>query len=254
MSLINIHDWDSQHFGFVVARLSEGSSEALREAMDICWKEGVRLVISRFSTDNIHFAQELEGLGFQLMDTVTRYRLSLSNMALPAVRTPATIRPCLVSEAQYLADMATDIYVNHMGHFHNDPRLDRDKCNSVYAELIRNSCIKDGFADLVLVAEIKGKVVGFHSHRVEGDGLAGIISGVTREAQGYGIGKALILVSADWGRSQGLKWIEEYPHLNNYPMHGIMTSLQFKMQSSSYTFHKWLDTPIEGKDAEVEHH
>lgn len=241
MPLLRMHDWDTNHFGFKVARLSEGDPEAIGEAMDTCLKERVRLVISRISTDNIRFAQELERLGFQIMDTVTRYRLNLSNATVPMTRI-VTIRPCLVSEAELLASMARSIYVNHMGHFHNDPKINRSKCNEVYAAMIRNSCIQQGYADLVLVAETEGQIVGFHSHRVEEeDGLAGIVSGVIPKAQGKGVGRDLILASIDWAKAQGLKWIEEYPHINNYRMHNLMTNLQFRMQSSSYTFHKWFE-------------
>lgn len=242
MALVELMEWDTSFFGFKVARLHEEGPEKLKQVRDICFKEHIRLLISRFSTDNVHFAHELEGHGFELMDTVTIYRLNLADARVASIPVPAIIRPCLKSEAGDLATIARTVYANHVGHFHNDPRLDRDKCNDLYAELARNSCLDENLADIMLVAEMEGKIVGFHSHKIiQPNELRGVLSGVSHQAQGKGIGKALILATINWGKSQGLEWIEESPHVNNYVMHKIMVEFGFRLCASFYTFHKWFD-------------
>jgi len=229
-------------FGFKVAKLREEDVMKIEQIQDICFKEQVRLLTCRFSTDNVSLAHELEKNGFQLMDTVTIYRLDFARAPVVKVPVNVSIRPCRKSEAEDVAAIARAIYVNHVGHYHNDPRLDRDKSTELYTTMARDSCLDQNVASIMLVAEIEGKIVGFHSHKVaESKGLEGIINGVSRVAQGKGIGKALILASIDWGRSQGLEWNEQSPHINNYAMHRIMVDLGFRLCASYYTFHKWFD-------------
>jgi GNAT superfamily N-acetyltransferase len=91
------------------------------------------------------------------------------------------------------------------------------------------------------VAELDGAVVGFHSHRVEGKGLAGQISGVRLSAQGKGIGKALIAGSIVYGREQRLEWIQESPHINHPNMNRLIADIGYRMEATFYTFHKWFD-------------
>ena len=229
-------------FGFNIAKLREEDAKSLDEVQDVCRREQVRLLTCRFKTDNVSLAHDLEKHGFQLMDTVTIYRLHFARAPVVKASTSAIIRPCRESEAEDIAAIARTLYVNHVGHYHNDPRLDRGKSSELYAMMARDSCLGQKVASIMLVAEIEGKVVGFHSHRVVPQkGLEGIVSGVSHLAQGKGIGKALILASIDWGRSQGLEWIEQSPHVNNYAMHKMMVDLGFRLRASYYTFHKWFD-------------
>jgi GNAT superfamily N-acetyltransferase len=229
-------------FGLKVAKLREEDAKELKQVQDICQKEQVRLLTCRFKTDNVSLAHDLEKHGFQLMDTVTIYRLNFARAPVVKVPANAIIRPCRESEAEDVVAIARAIYVNHVGHYHNDPRLDPVKSTQLYAMMARDSCLDQKVASIMLVAEIEGKIVGFHSHRVVPQkGLEGIISGVSHLAQGKGIGKALILASIDWGRSQGLEWIEQSPHVNNYTMHRMMVDLGFALCDSYYTFHKWFD-------------
>lgn len=242
MDLIEFLEWDTNFFGIKVARLCDEAEARIKDAFDICIKENVRLLICRTSTDNIGYVHELERHGFELMDTVTRYRLYLNAAQLPLKLCPAIIRPCRSAEVDNLAAIATEVYVNHIGHFHQDPKLDRNKATAMYAEMARNSYLEKKADDIVLVARLENAVVGFHSHKVvPGNGIAGIISGVSPDAQGKGIGKALIVATIEWGKSQGLEWIEEYPHINHPSMHKIMSDLGFRLQSSSYTLHKWFN-------------
>lgn len=242
MALVEFLQWDTGFFGIKVARLGEEAAGQLQEAFNICKAQGVRLLICRTSTDNIHFAQELERNGFEIMDTVTRYRLYLADFPNVTVKCPAVIRPCQSNEIDDLAAIANEVYVNHIGHFHQDSKLDRDKCTALYAEMARNSYLEKKPDDIVLVAELAGRIVGFHSHQaVPGKGISGIISGVKHDAQGKGIGKALITNTIEWGKSCASEWIEEYPHINHPNMHRMMADLGFRLQASSYTFHKWFD-------------
>jgi len=180
------------------------------------------------------------------MDTVVYYYLTLADTQISRVTEPAIIRPCLKTEANDVAAIARAVYSDFVGHFHQDPRLDRDKCNALYAELARNLCVDQNLADVVLVAEMEGKIVGFDrhktvkSHRIVNAKVAeGVMSGVSHQAQGKGIRTALMRASCNWYKSRSLEYMDEVLHVNNYRMQRILASYGYKIYASVYTFHKW---------------
>jgi len=240
MNLIEILEWDTNHFGFKVARMNTATPEELQPALDSCAALGVKLLIHRCNTDNPRFVHQLERHGFELMDTNVRYCLSLADTQVTSVPGPAIIRPCLNTEANNVAAIARDAFAGYIGHFHNDPRLDRAKCDALYIEWARNLCLDQNLADLVLLAEMEGKIVGFDSHKIiKGKVADGILSGVSPQAQGRGIRKALMIASNNWCKSHGLERMEEGVDVNNYGIQRVLASLGFRMYASLYTFHRW---------------
>lgn len=240
MNLIEILEWDTNHFGFKVARMNAATSEELQPALDSCAALRVKLLIHRCNTDNLHFVHQLERQGFELMGTNLRYCLNLADTQITYVPGPAIIRPCRNTETNDVAAIARIAFTNYTGHFHNDPRLDRAKCDALYVEWARNSCLDQNLADLVLVVEMEGKIVGFDSHKIiKGKVADGVISGVSPQAQGKGIRKALMVAGINWCKSRGLERMEEGVDANNYRIQRVLVSLGFRMYASFYTFHKW---------------
>ena len=240
MNLIEILEWDTNHFGFKVARMNAATPEELQSGLDRCAALGVKLLIHRCSTDNIHFAHHLERQGFELMDINLRYCLSLADTQITHVPGPAIIRPCLNTDANDVAAIARTAFVGYTGHFHNDPRLDKDKCDALYIEWARNLCLDQNLADLVLVAEIEGKIVGYDSHKLINTKVAdGVLSGVSPQTQGKGIRKALMVASNNWCKSHGLERMEEEVNINNYRIQSVLVSGGFRLYAAQYIFHKW---------------
>ncbi len=246
MKLVEILEWDTNHFGIKVARGNAATPEELQMVLDSCDTLGVKLLIQRCSTDDIHFVHTLERHGFELMDTLVNYYLRLADIQISHVPEPAIVRPCLKTEADDVAAIARVVYSDFVGHFYQDPRLDREKCNVLYAELARNSCLDRNLADVVLVAEMEGKIVGFDSHKtVKSHRIAsakvaeGVMSGVSHQAQGKGVRTALMRASCNWYKSLGLEYMDEGLHVNNYRMQRVLASYGYKIYASEHTFHKW---------------
>ncbi len=240
MNSLEILEWDSNHFGFKIAKMNAATPEELQTALDKCAALGVKLLIHRCSTDNIHFVHELEGQGFALMDTNLRYCLSLADIQITPAPGPARIRTCPNTQANKVAAVAGAAFASYVGHFHSDSMLDRAKCDALYVEWARNSCLDQNLANLVLVAEIRGKIVGFVTYKVIKPGVAeDVLSAVSPAVQGKGIRKALVIAGINWCKSQGLERIEAGVNVNNYGIQRVLTSLGFRVYTSSYTFHKW---------------
>ena len=241
MALIEVMEWDTSFFGFKVARLQTQAPEQMDEAERICREQRIRLLISRFDTHNVSFAHELEQHGGELMDTIVRYRLKLDRTQIPSIPGPATIRPCLDNEVDEVAAVASATFDNYgVGHFHQDARLDRDKCDALYVEWARNSCLDRNLADMVLVAEMDGRIVGFATDKIVGEGVGeGILFGTSPEARGKQIYRAFMVASMHWCASQGLERMQVATQVNNYAVQSVWASLGFRICASCYTFHKW---------------
>ena len=235
MDEIKVSEWDTNHFGFKVAKMGEVKElqPALKEYADL----GVKLLIHRCSAEDFHHIHQLEKYGFELMDGLVYYRLRVGD----APWTSHLIHPCLESEAEEVAEIAKEVYVNWLGHFHQDPRLDRAKCDDLYIKWARNACLDKKVAEIMFVAKVDGRIVGFDSHEIiNGDTAFGVISGVSKEFQGKGIRTALLFAGMNWCKSQGLEYMEADVHINHYIMHRVYSDHLFKIYKSEYTFHKWL--------------
>ncbi len=231
--MIKISEWDTKHFGFKIAKMGE---EELQPALDECADLGVKLLICRCNAENLSFLHQLEKKGFGLMDGLVYYRLRVGD-------TPWTshlIRPCLPCEAKEVATIAKEVYTDFIGHFHQDPMLGKAKCDDLYVKWARHACLDKKVAEIMLVAEVDGKIVGFDSHEIiNGDTGFGVISGVSKEFQGKGIRTALLFAGMNWCVSQGLEYMEADVHINHYIMHRVYSNHGFKIYKSEYTFHKW---------------
>lgn len=235
-----ISKWDTNHFGFKVAKTDMTSVKEILPAESFCSKKGVKLLIIRVATDNTSIVHKLQEQGTGLMDTNLRYYLSLASIQVMPVLGPAVIRSCLKADANNVSTVAKAAHAGYIGHFHNDPRLDRNKCDALYTEWAKNLCLDQNLANLVLVAEIEGKIVGYDSHKLINTNVAdGVLSGVSPLTQKKGIRKALVVASNNWCKSHGLERMEEEVSINNYRMQSILIGSGFKLYAAEYIFHKW---------------
>lgn len=155
--------------------------------------------------------------------------------------------PSDVARLQYIARSA----FRH-DHFHSDPRIPPAAADEVYVRWVKNSC--QGRADAVLVAEEPGNpdgVSGFITCRVDQtvSAAAGIPHGVIElvavspEAQGKGIGVALVVGSLEWFARHGVRSIEVGTQSRNIQAMRLYQRCGFKCVAFSYTFHKWIAGP-----------
>ena len=59
MNLIEGSEWDTNHFGFKVARMNKITFEELQPALKECVDSGVKLLIHRCSTEDFHYIHQL---------------------------------------------------------------------------------------------------------------------------------------------------------------------------------------------------
>jgi GNAT superfamily N-acetyltransferase len=239
---IYLSDIDTERFGIPIARASEVTVDTLPSIMDFCRTNGVRMVIARCAVSNISAAQEMQRLGFVLMDTLLFYRRDIVGIRIPKDDGKALIRSMRTGEEEDVRNMAAKSFVGYSGHYHSDDRLDKAKCDEAYISWAYRSCTSRDVADDVLLAELNGVLAGFGTmcmrNPEEGEG---VLFGVVPSAQGQGVYRSLIIQGMNWCRKKKATRMVVSTQITNIAVQKVWVRLGFEPSHGYYTFHKWFD-------------
>jgi GNAT superfamily N-acetyltransferase len=199
------------------------------------------LLIVRCGTDDIDSVVVLEEAGARLMDTLLYYERGLDDWTGPA-ESACVIRPNLPSDIDRIEEIARAAFDGYRGHYHVDSRLAASACNEVYASWARRSCESPGVADVVLVAELNGRIEGFAALRANSLMEAeGVLYGVDPAARRLGIYRSLMDASLAWARSNGMNRFVISTQLSNIIVRRVWAGMGFLPLPAWHTFHVWLD-------------
>lgn len=181
------------------------------------------------------------GKGYLLMDTMMKY---VYNMRFE-VSTPECdllIRSFEEKDLAEVLELTYLIFNDHFDRFHLDPSLSKEKSTELHIKWVENSC--RGYADVVLLAEINERIIGFHTCRFSKKlqdiiGLRvgvndlggvhpncrskGIITSINREAIKILKGK--------------LDYVEAPVHVHNLPVQRALSKVGYRMANSYHDFH-----------------
>ena len=182
--------------------------------------------------DQPRAAGAAEDAGFRLVDV----RVELGRPS--AGDESSSLRPAAAADAPVLRELAR---ANHrITRFYADPRFPDERCDDLYETWISRSL--EGWADAVLVADREGRPAGYVSlHRLEwGWGSIGLI-GVAPDAQGRGLGRALVEGAVAWSRERGLERVTVVTQGRNVPALRTFEGCGFRVDDLGLWFHKWYD-------------
>ncbi len=233
---------DEARFGVRVARIHELTAEQLEETLQFCRDQAIQMLIARTPSQEIRFVQQLEELGFRLMDTLVYYRRDLQRMPLPEAQDAALIRPVQNGEEAAVRAIAAQSFQGYFGHYHADPRLDQAACDAAYISWAERSCVDRSVADEVLVAELDGQLVGFLTLRRNTAEQAEIVlNGVLPSVQKRGIYRDLVVHAL----RQALAWqaheLIVSTQIVNLAAQKVWVRVGFEPSRFYYTFHKWFE-------------
>lgn len=191
-------DWDSEFFGFRIARATAApSAEALARTLQECARQEVRCLYFLADAGDFGTIRLLEDHGFRFADlraTLIRQAPGLSE--IPGVR---RARP------EDLPALRAIARVSHRNsRFYVDSNFPRDRCDALYDTWITKSVV-EGFADAVFVsATTSGEASGYITcSMIRPDrGQIGLLA-VAPEQRGTGAGRKLIERALSWAREQG---------------------------------------------------
>ncbi len=240
--------WDSEHFGVPAARLdlleTSGSyaesraekKKLLASVIVQCREAGIRHLSTRVDTGDFTAIHALEEAGFELIDGILTFKLSLNGNHAAAPSGTRLLEPRDLPE---VLEIGRTAFI--FDRFHADPSLSPAVADQVHESWTRNCCLGSA-ADAVVVAEEEKRVASYVTCRVDRERGYGIIILVATASWARGRGAARRASSAvlHWFTSQGLATVEVGTQLRNIPAARLYESLGFKLAATSLTFRKVL--------------
>lgn len=239
--LVHISDIDEKRFGYKTAKAYLISHDNLQQVLTYCRNNAVEFLIVRCNPGEIKTVHAMVQSGFKLMDTLVDYSFYFLEQEIPDYTLETVdVRKILPGEEKLVEHIARKAFVNHVGHYHMDDKLDKRKCAEVYASWAYNCCISKDYADQVFVASVDGWIKGFSCvKRISGVDWKGVLMGVLPEFQKQGLSKPLIAERIKYCFSQGGQVITIPVSVTNFPIQKALQKMNFRAVRFEYTFHKW---------------
>ena len=230
---------DTARFGIVTARADRLEVEQLAGVFDFCRSKQVQLLIARCAVEDMATTHALGEAGFALMDTLVYYERDLVKFPLmePPSESIALLQPGDIAQVEAIARAC---FRDYSGHYHADPRLDREACTEAYASWARSCCDQQGPRGFVLVAGEPSRRVGFGAFRRTSNDQGELVLGaVLPEARGEGLYRRLTIEGILQLQTSGISRFVTSTHVGNWSAQAAWTSAGLRPKRAYYTFHRW---------------
>jgi GNAT superfamily N-acetyltransferase len=236
---VSLSAMDEERFGIKTAKAFDVRKEDIPLVLEYCHKNQVELLITRCPTLDYIAVHEMEKVGFLIMDTLIYFSCRLRGNSIPDA--PGfQVRSLRSGEEDIIKSIATEAFKGYLSHYHADERLDKRKCDEVYADWAYRSCYPGNGTDDVLVADSGNRIIGFGTMRInipdEGEGL---LFAVEPSFQGKGFYRSIMTSCMKWCVERGLEHMIISTQITNLASQKTWTRLGFEPTRSCYTFHKW---------------
>lgn len=236
-------EWDSEFWGFPVAQIVGGTlSEPGYRAVTVWSSEhGIRCLFLLADTYDAATARIAANHDFRLVDE--RITLGYFAPSRPApspqeLPTGVLIRP---SRPEDLAALQAIAWSSHVDtRFFVDPQFPRERAHELYERWIAASCA--GFADLVLVASLRGEIAGYCSCHLPANnfdpGRIGLLA-VAPSARGHGVARSLVEHAKAWLMQQEAAHVTVVTQDRNLAALTLYQRCGFTIQTRQHWYHRW---------------
>lgn len=236
--LLRMLDWDSAFFGRRIAAIGAAplGGGDLAATVAAARAQGVECIYVLCDVENQGGIQALSACGARLVDVRMTFERGLATLA-PAPQDPA-IRAAVPADVPALRELAAASHGS--SRFYADGRFPRELCDEMFATWIEKSC--GGWADIVRVAEVDGRVSGYTTGHVReaGRGEIGLVA-VDPRAQGHGLGTKLVASALQLLRDRGLTSTTVVTQGRNIGAQRLYQGQGFRTQRVQTWHHLWLD-------------
>ncbi len=234
--------WDTQHFGYPVASISnsELDSAALARLLQAAQKQHYQLVYWA-SCDELDQSElclrEYRGT---LIDRKTTYaKTILPNPVPPNDGKYQIIEWQAGKHSDELIELG--VAAGLCSRFALDPRIAPEKFRALYEIWMRRSIARE-LSDIVLVVQEHGANIplGMVTISMKGElGQIGLIS-VSEQQRGRGLGQRLIEASDRWMLDHGAKTAQVVTQLQNVAACRLYENGGYQIEKIEYLYHFWL--------------
>lgn len=188
-------------------------------------ESGIEYASYRLPSTQMKMAQNLERLGFLLVDGSINFEASPEEIVIGDYD---SIFEASESDGERLREISGSAFTSTR--FFNDPAISKEKAQNIYKEWITNSLV--GYADKVFVYKKEGKVLGYVTVK---DRHIQLIA-VETSQQGKGIGKKLIWAAIAHLKNRNLDKIFIETQVQNIKAIRAYTKCGFKVVDTFFTF------------------
>lgn len=232
-------DWDSNFFGFPVARieLADLDTAQLTGLLSDLRQQGVRLVYWP-ARDVPASPEQIAALGGRLVDTKTTFLTDLTALNLIHVDGSVPVESCDVAFPRD-ALRALAVQSGEYSRFAVDPNIPRAKFEELYMRWIDGSLSRE-IADEVLVIRDDGRIAGMITLGRKGDrGDIGLLA-VDQAYRGRGYGEHLVRQAQAWFLDRGYRWGQVVTQGANMAACRLYTKCGYSVEKTEAYYHFWL--------------
>ncbi len=238
-NLASLLPWDTEFFGFRVARILPArlAGDEMRSALDWCRANAVRCIYFQADANDAKTVRLAEQNGFRLADI--RVELEKNDPGREPDANGVSVRDAAAADLATLKPLFAGIA--HFSRFAFDPRFPADAAERLYARWIERSV--EGYADLTLVAETGGRVVGGitgHLDKERKTVQIGLLA-VDESTRSKGVGRLLVQALCCRAAGTGATGYEVATQGRNTNALRFYNRNGFAVRSVRLWYHKWLD-------------
>jgi dTDP-4-amino-4,6-dideoxy-D-galactose acyltransferase len=230
-------DWDTEFFGFPVARAdaSELDRDSAAEIDMWCIAQGVRCLYLMLDPEDEESAAAADADDYRLVDVRLTLRHDLDPVPAPDPDVP--IRGAELRDLDALTALAGRSHRD--SRFYHDGGFPPERCDALYATWIADA-VRDPNR-WVGVREVEGRAVGYQAVRPPGDAGVAVmeILAVDESHRREGIGRNLLFAGLRWGRSAGAIAVETATQERNRVSLETHLALGFVCTRRDAWHHKW---------------
>ncbi len=218
---------------------------AARDAFD---EWGTRHASALVPADETALHHAFEAAGWRLVDSTLEFAWEAGNTTAGGSDARLAVRPVEAADRAPLRDLARAAYAGAIRtRWSADPWLPLERTGELYARWFDEAC--DGaFADLVNVAVLDGRPIGFNTLKLErglslatGVGFAAHgIAAVDPAARGHGAQPAMLHHAAEWLGARGGRFARGRVLVQNTLMQRACLKSRGFVTQAFHTFHAWL--------------
>jgi GNAT superfamily N-acetyltransferase len=236
--------WDTDFFGFRIGRIEEHRLDPELLEKISRWSDDHEIDCLYFLADSNDSStiRSAENSGFRLVEIRITLERSLNNWdpeTRPRTAEDVIIRGFRFDDLPVLKNIARNSYID--SRFYFDDRFPEERWQAYYETWVTKSC--QGGADLVLVAEKAGEVVGYITGLIDKTTHEGIyeLTGVKDSARKSGVGQELFRSGLDWYVHSGIQSLWVATQGRNIPTQRMIQRNGFITRSCQLYYHKWFD-------------
>ena len=236
--------WDTDFFGYRIARIEAQRLEPklVDTIYSWCEKHTINCLYFLADSNDSQTIRLAEDHDFRLVEIRITLERTLNNWD-PETR-PRSVEDVHIRAVRYedipiVKSIARNCYVD--SRFYFDNKFPEEKWQAYYETWVTKSC--QGGADLVLVAEKGGEVVGYITGLIDKTTHEGIyeLTGVKESARKSGVGQELFRSGLDWYVRSGIESIWVATQGRNIPTQRMIQRNGFITRSCQLYYHKWFD-------------